>query len=269
MSDQGSSAPPQWADDPSGRHRFRFWDGSRWTAHVYDGPSPPEGAPGAGGDDHSMFAPDARVVVAPTERPVVEPEHHEYAAEVEPEDLPDEGRRGRRGGSGRGRGRGRGGSANPTRATFLKGAAAGGGVVALIAILATVVLGGDGSKVSTTTTTKDESSTTTTSVTTLVTTTTLAPGRPPSEVRVIVLNGSGVGGGAGTMETKLKGLGYNVTSIGNADERTGTAIGCRPGFEAEAAALAAAVGSGATVGTFPTPEPANSADADCVVTLGK
>ena len=29
MSDQG--VPAQWAADPSGRHRFRYWDGARWT----------------------------------------------------------------------------------------------------------------------------------------------------------------------------------------------------------------------------------------------
>jgi hypothetical protein len=48
----------------------------------------------------------------------------------------------------------------------------------------------------------------------------------------------------------------------------GTTVGCRPGFEAEAAQLAVAVGGNATVGAFPTPEPAGAANADCVVTLG-
>jgi len=105
-------------------------------------------------------------------------------------------------------------------------------------------------------------------VTTLPVPTTLPPGRPPSEVRVIVLNGSGVGGAASTKEAELKKLGYNVTSIGNADVRPGSTVGCRPGFENEAAALAAASGTGVTVSTFPDPEPANSSNADCVLTLG-
>ncbi|GEM_PF-5926110 len=29
--------PPSWRPDPTSRHEFRFWDGSRWTEHVSDG----------------------------------------------------------------------------------------------------------------------------------------------------------------------------------------------------------------------------------------
>lgn len=25
---------PQWAADPTGRHEFRYWNGTRWTAQV-------------------------------------------------------------------------------------------------------------------------------------------------------------------------------------------------------------------------------------------
>jgi hypothetical protein len=262
MSDQ---APPQWAEDPSGRHRYRYWDGTRWTAHIYDGPAPPQGPPQAHDAVTTPITPPEPTVVAPHERAVVEPEEHGYVAEAEATDFTDDEPHGRRGGGGRGRG------GDPIRAAFLKGAAAGGGVVALLAILATVVLGGgDGGDVSTTSTTKDKSTTTSTAVvTTLPTPTTLPPGRPPSEVRVIVLNGSGVGGAASTKEAELKKLGYNVTSIGNADVRDGSTVGCRPGFENEAAALAAAAGTGVTVAAFPNPEPANSSNADCVLTMGK
>jgi hypothetical protein len=28
--------PPQWAEDPSGRHQFRWWSGRIWTEHVAD-----------------------------------------------------------------------------------------------------------------------------------------------------------------------------------------------------------------------------------------
>jgi hypothetical protein len=28
------SAPPGWQPDPSGQHRWRWWDGQRWTQHV-------------------------------------------------------------------------------------------------------------------------------------------------------------------------------------------------------------------------------------------
>lgn len=31
------AAPAGWYPDPSGRHQQRYWDGSRWTEHAYDG----------------------------------------------------------------------------------------------------------------------------------------------------------------------------------------------------------------------------------------
>ena len=30
-------APSGWYDDPGGRHRMRYWDGTAWTASVWDG----------------------------------------------------------------------------------------------------------------------------------------------------------------------------------------------------------------------------------------
>lgn len=30
------AAPAQWYPDPMGRHQFRYWDGTQWTAHVAD-----------------------------------------------------------------------------------------------------------------------------------------------------------------------------------------------------------------------------------------
>lgn len=30
------AGPPGWHADPSGRHQFRYWDGSDWTEHVLD-----------------------------------------------------------------------------------------------------------------------------------------------------------------------------------------------------------------------------------------
>ena len=32
----GCSSPPQWAADPTGVHRWRFWNGTRWTAETAD-----------------------------------------------------------------------------------------------------------------------------------------------------------------------------------------------------------------------------------------
>lgn len=30
------SSPPQWAADPTGVHRWRYWNGTRWTAETAD-----------------------------------------------------------------------------------------------------------------------------------------------------------------------------------------------------------------------------------------
>jgi cytoskeletal protein RodZ len=100
------------------------------------------------------------------------------------------------------------------------------------------------------------------------TTSTLA-GRPPSQVKVYVYNGSDVSGAASTMSNKLKGLGYNTQGIANETVRTGTVVACKTGYDKEAAALAAAVGGNAKVEAFPSPAPAGSDAVDCVVILGK
>lgn len=31
-----SSAPADWHTDPTGRHQYRYWDGTTWTDHVSD-----------------------------------------------------------------------------------------------------------------------------------------------------------------------------------------------------------------------------------------
>lgn len=33
---QWAQYPPGWHPDPSGRHEFRYWDGTRWTESVSD-----------------------------------------------------------------------------------------------------------------------------------------------------------------------------------------------------------------------------------------
>ncbi len=82
--------------------------------------------------------------------------------------------------------------------------------------------------------------------------TTTAPpslGRAPANVHVIAFNGSTVPGSAGKMSTKLKGQGYAVTPAGP-DRKTpqdGSEVLYRPGFDAEARALATALGLDASV----------------------
>ena len=94
--------------------------------------------------------------------------------------------------------------------------------------------GGGGTPV--TTAAPDGSSTTTT--------TTVSPNgaRPPSQVVVQVLNGSGVQGAANQRSNDLKAKGYQVLPAGNAPApRTGTAVQCKKGYEKEAQALVAAL----------------------------
>src|SRR5690349_8923825 len=83
------------------------------------------------------------------------------------------------------------------------------------------------------------------------TTTTIAV-RAPADVPTIVLNDSGVAGSAGTYSDALAAAGYQLTNPdgANADaegDAAATIIYFAPGFEAEAAAVGAAIGAPATV----------------------
>ncbi len=95
------------------------------------------------------------------------------------------------------------------------------------------------------------------------------PGRAPQQVRVEVINASGAPNAAGLKALALGKLGYAGAGLADAPIRQGTAVQCKAGFEAEAVTLSKAVGAGTTVEPFPTPPPTNSANADCVVVLGK
>jgi len=245
MDDEGSSAPAQWAADPSGRHRYRYWDGTRWTGHVYDGADAPVAPPREPSPETPSEAP-ARRPELPT-RVVVEP------TDDDPTDHPRDRQR-----------------PGLDRRSFAFGAAAGALAVAIIGVIASVALsgGGGGTKtVTTRATTTTEASTTTTSP--AVTTTTLAPGRPPAQVRVEVLNGSGTAGAASTKAASLKAAGYTIAGTGNSPNRTGTVVQCNSGFESEAVALTQAVGSGATNQPAQTAGVSVPSNADCVVIIGK
>ena len=84
------------------------------------------------------------------------------------------------------------------------------------------------------------------------TTTTTVAGRPPGEVPTIVLNDSGVPGAAGKYSDVLAAAGYQLTNPdgANADaegDAATTVIYFAPDFEAEAAAVATAIGAPDTV----------------------
>lgn len=75
------------------------------------------------------------------------------------------------------------------------------------------------------------------------TTTTTEPPRDPSEVKVLVANGSGVNGAAGGTTDALEALGYVTATPTNAERVPNTIVYYTTGFEAEAQALAAAIGA--------------------------
>lgn len=95
-----------------------------------------------------------------------------------------------------------------------------------------------------------------------------AAGRPSAEITVFVENASGVNQAAATLSNELRGLGYAISGTGNAAVQAGTTVACVAGFELEAQALAAAIGSGATVGAYPDPVPAGAETASCIATRG-
>jgi len=105
------------------------------------------------------------------------------------------------------------------------------------------------------------------------TTTTLAL-RPPAEVPTIVLNDSGIAGAAGSYSDVLASLGYTLTNPdgANADaagDAAATVVYYAPGFEAEAAAVAVAIGAPDTaVAALPATPPGPIAGASIVVVIG-
>ncbi len=129
------------------------------------------------------------------------------------------------------------------------------------------------------TTTKGNGTGTTSSVPGSTTPTTKATTTPkkPAEIKVMVINGSGVNGVAGTMSKALKGKGYSSQLDANtlAATRTGSAVQCRAGLDAEAKALAVQVANKSKVEPFPATMPKLKLSTDtidptvqCLVILG-
>ncbi|MBW3557013.1 MAG: LytR C-terminal domain-containing protein [Actinobacteria bacterium] len=98
---------------------------------------------------------------------------------------------------------------------------------------------------------------------------TTLPAHPPKEVKVIVVNASGVKGAAGKASDLLKPPGYNVLAPTNAS-RGETIVYFAPGYDADAAAVAAALGfPPASLKPLPTPPPIpDSKGAHIVVMVG-
>jgi uncharacterized protein DUF2510/LytR cell envelope-related transcriptional attenuator len=260
MGNGGNSSSARWAADPSGRHAFRFWDGSRWTGHVSDAPVAPSKVPGT---PEAPGTPPVTEAVDPASPPAIGPpivvpdqgDSHDTTGE-----RPESGRRQQR-------------LAARKRKSFWLGVLTGAAVVVVIAVvaaaIAVVALGVKVSTSSTAKRTKAPSTTVAPPTSSLATTTTTNAGRAPTQVRVEVINAQAVPNAAGAKALALGRLGYQNAGLADAPVRQGTAVQCKPGFEAEAATLSKAVGVGTSVEPFPNPPPAGSTNADCVVILGK
>ncbi len=129
---------------------------------------------------------------------------------------------------------------------------------------------GDGNSVSaggTTNTTApsgggDSSSSTTTP------TTASTPVKPPSEVAVLVLNGSGRPGAATAQSNALKAKGYQTLVPADSAQRAGNIVYFKAGFDRECTTVATNVDGAPKVEAIPSPPPTGSETASCVVVLG-
>lgn len=94
--------------------------------------------------------------------------------------------------------------------------------------------------------------------------------RDPAEVVVMVANASGVSGAAAAQTESIQGGGYQVVEPGNAPEQLeATQVLAVAGYEAEAAALATAIGTTPeAVAAMPDPPPVELAGAHLLVLLG-
>lgn len=161
--------------------------------------------------------------------------------------------------AGRGRGVGDNVLRNAARGAALIGVAVVIGIVLLQVVDKGSPSGGGGGSTPTVATNGNNGGTTTTQSGNV---------HPPQEVRLLVLNGSGVAMAAATEANKLRGLGYAIAGTGNAATQPGATVQCKTGFAKEAAALAKSVGGGAAVSAFPATPPAGAENADCLVTIG-
>ena len=119
-----------------------------------------------------------------------------------------------------------------------------------------------GGTTDTTAATGDSSSSTTTP------TTASTPVKPPAEVAVLVLNGSGRPGAATAQSNALKAKGYQTLTPADTATRQGNIVYFKPGFDRECTTVATNVDGAPKVEPVPSPAPTGSETASCVVILG-
>ncbi len=94
--------------------------------------------------------------------------------------------------------------------------------------------------------------------------------RPRSETAIVVLNGNGITGAAGAAADRVRGLGYQIGSVGNAErsDYTRTLVMYRRGYQAAADRLAGDI-DGALVAPLDGMRPRDLRGAHLVLLLGR
>ena len=103
---------------------------------------------------------------------------------------------------------------------------------------------------------------------TTATTAAATAAKPPAQVTVLVLNGSGAPGAATAQTDQLKAKGYATRPAADSPARQGTVVEFKPGFDRECATVATSVGGSPKVEPISNPPPTGSELANCVVILG-
>ena len=105
---------------------------------------------------------------------------------------------------------------------------------------------------------------------TTTSTTAAAVAHDASQVRVIVLNGGGPSGSAGTSSTALAAAGYPTLDAADTDDVAATVVYSTPGFEADAALVAQTLNIAAPPQPLPATPPTGTpvGQVDVVVVLG-
>ena len=108
-----------------------------------------------------------------------------------------------------------------------------------------------------------------TATTTSVAPTTTVPAHAAKDVKVIIANASTVKGAAGNAKKALDPAGYNILAPANAAAAPATSVYFTPGYDRDAAAVAAALAlPGSTVKAIPAPPPFDTKGANVAVVIG-
>lgn len=108
-----------------------------------------------------------------------------------------------------------------------------------------------------------------TATTTSVAPTTTLPARAAKDVKVIIANASTVKGAASNAKKALDPAGYNILAPANAAAAPATSVYFTPGYDRDAAAVAAALAlPGSTVKAIPAPPPFDTKGANVAVVIG-